>query len=162
MAAADRAEIDGVAVGLSGSDTVRPTATTTYTLKAINKGGSTTDSATVTVGDPEPEPGKRFVLLLSESATRTPEFEIESEILRKYLQEKNHWFRFEDPDLENAQGQPVEWLKPYLAALAEKNLSLPVMFVVAYDGNKKIQKLWVESWPEDGEDAIEFVKENGG
>src|SRR2546425_2293736 len=53
---ATQVTLDGAVVAASGSQSVSPTATKTYSLVATNSAGSTTDPATVTVTAPTPTP----------------------------------------------------------------------------------------------------------
>jgi hypothetical protein len=53
--------LDGSAVNASGSRSVSPMATTTYTLVASNASGSVQSTATVTVTAPPPPPGLTYV-----------------------------------------------------------------------------------------------------
>lgn len=159
---ATSALIDNVAVGLSGMDTVSPAATATYTLTAAGPGGATTDTATVTVGEPTPEPGNRFVLVLSETKEQDAAWHIEEFTLRKYLTENSHWFRFEDPNLTDKDGSTPAWLVPFITEAATKKLTLPIVAVATYEDHKLKKIVGMESWPGTGEKAIALIKKYGG
>jgi len=118
--------------------------------------------------DPEPDPdppipGPRFVLVVHESLDRTPQDVLTLKTLRGYLEDRKHLYRFIDKDLKDAEtGQPAEWLRPYIEAIAVAGLSLPVL-VVDEDGDRKQGFDNVHAVPlPNGADSVQFVKKHGG
>jgi hypothetical protein len=110
---------------------------------------------------PEPIPGKRFVLVVRESAQQTPAMAETLMGLRAYLLLQSDTYRFEDPDLKDSTGKTPPWLASYLAKIQAAKVALPVMVVAEPDGggNKVIA---IVPLPNSSDEAIAAVKKAGG
>jgi hypothetical protein len=111
---------------------------------------------------PNPVPaGTRLVLILSESADRTPAEAAVQEALRRHLESlpEPPLFRILDPDTPT-QGN---WGKPYKAEIERRKLALPVLVVsVLPDQVNRLDALYfvsVEELPAEADKAIALVQE---
>jgi len=107
--------------------------------------------------DPDPDPvppGDRFVLVISETHTRTPGEAAVIQTLRRHLEEAGQWYRIADPD------QRSGWLQGYIGEANRREVALPVLMVTVpptdqHDG----AYLVVETLPGRAQEAIAIVEE---
>lgn len=111
--------------------------------------------------DPPPVPGERFVLILSESADRTPAEAAVLEALRRHLQAMPEppIFRILDPDTPTVGN----WGTPYKAEIERRKLALPVLAVsVLPSPSNRLEDPYfvcVEALPLGAAEAIALVQE---
>lgn len=115
---------------------------------------------------PPPTPGKRFVLVLAESSTRTAEQAVAINGLTSYLTSKKHQWRVSDPDLKDSKtGKTPTWLASYLAKVQAAKVPLPALIVSAPstassdDGNTVLA---IVPLPPTATEAIAVVNKFGG
>ncbi len=117
--------------------------------------------------EPNPDPGKRFVMVVGETADRTAAQAATLMGLRDYLQTKKHEYRFVDPDIVGRDGKMPEWYAgyvKYIDAAKEKNGDVSAWLLVgelSADG-KTASGIWVAPLPATAAAAIESVKQRGG
>lgn len=113
--------------------------------------------------EPNPEPGRRFVMVVHESADRTVQQASTLMGLRDYLQAKKHEYRFVDPDIKNRDGKMPEWFTGYLPLINKSKIkgAVLVVGVLSKDGGTASQ-ITVEPLPKTAAAAIEAVKQKGG
>lgn len=120
--------------------------------------------------DPEPEPdpippvpGKRFVLVVSETGERSGALAATLMGLRGYLQDKDHEFRFVDPDFEDRGGKTPVWYEAYSEYIEKAEIKGPalVIGVLSKDG-KTVDQIFARALPKTAAAAIEAVKAKGG
>lgn len=110
---------------------------------------------------PPPTPGERFVLILSESADRTPAEAAVLEALRRHLQAMPEppIFRILDPDTPTVGN----WGTPYKAEIERRKLALPVLAVsVLPSPSNRLEDPYfvcVEALPLGAAEAIALVQE---
>ena len=112
---------------------------------------------------PPPTPGKRFVLIVSESGDRTPDEASTLMGLRVYLQEQKHDWRIEDPNLVDKSGKVPAWFAAYLAQIQKANVPLPALVVgVPSDKGGETAIVSITPMPDSADKAIAAVKAAGG
>ena len=116
--------------------------------------------------DPTPPPGRRIVIIIERSTPiPTPE-------QAKVLRDLDRWkeaegytpetYRIADPDLEDWNEKPAEWLQPWLKALQQRGVKHPAIIVDAAPfGSVEAYDVIIEL-PVTGAKAIEVVEEAGG
>ena len=116
--------------------------------------------------DPMPPPGRRIVIIIERSTPiPTPE-------QAKVLRDLDRWkeaegytpetYRIADPDLEDWNEKPAEWLQPWLKALQQRGVKHPAIIVDAAPFGSVEAYDVVEPLPATGAAAIETVKKGGG
>jgi len=124
--------------------------------------------AVITVGEsdvnpiPTPLPPEKLsVVVLYESATRTPQESIALSKIRNYAETQPFaLFRMEDVDLTDGRtGEPPAWLKPYRLALASQQV--PAVLIGRHVGGSF--KIDAKPLPlgNDGNDAVELLRRIG-
>lgn len=109
---------------------------------------------------PPPPPGKRSVVVIYESSQWSPEYAIVTQKLQEYAKQKGEPFKLVDKDARLPDGSRPEWLTEYLAKAASANLQVPVLGVVAASSNG--DQVIFAKLPQTFQEAIDFVKKNGG
>jgi len=112
--------------------------------------------------EPNPEPGRRFVMVVHETADRTAAQASTLMGLRDYLQAKKHEYRFVDPDIKG-DGKVPDWFKGYQPLIDKSKIKGAVLLVgvLSKDGSTASQ-ISVEPLPKTAAAAIEAVKQRGG
>jgi len=115
--------------------------------------------------DPDPDPtpidGTKFVIAVVESEERGGEFGATLMGLRTYLREKNHPYRYVDPDFTDGSNQRPEWFAIYEEKIARSGVELPVLVIGDIKGNEVVN-IVVKALPKKSAEAIALVKERGG
>ena len=129
--------------------------------------GIATKWITVTGDGPNPDPdpippvpGKRFVLVLEETGTRTAKQAQTIEGLRAYLTTKRHSYRVLDQDAVGPDGKQPAWLVAYKAALAKAGVSIPCLIVGDSLAGGKVYA--AVALPATKEAAVKVVQDAGG
>jgi hypothetical protein len=108
---------------------------------------------------PPPPPGPRDVVIYHESSNRPPP--VLETVLRRYLIESDHTFRWVDQTWVGADDQPTKPAATIKRLMAERGLKLPVI-VVAEQGfvvhGESEDVFAISELPETAGEAIEFVK----
>ena len=110
---------------------------------------------------PTPPAGPRWVIILEESAERTPQLAavITSPTLRRYLSDnKHHPLRTADKDSQAA------WLQPYLERAKLANAPMPALLIVAdpIAGSSAAKVLHIGPVPATAEAVIAELRKAGG
>lgn len=116
---------------------------------------------------PIPEPGKRFVMVISETGEHGEKPWISSSIsgLESYAKEKGHVFRDQDPDVTNVEEKTPDWLKPFLQLVKDKKIEYPAIIIGTLKKDAEgieLEQMYAEPLPETPAKAIEILKGYGG
>lgn len=111
--------------------------------------------------DPTPIDGTKFVIAVVESEERGGEYGAVLMGLRTYLREKNHPYRYVDPDFTDGSNQKPEWFAVYEEKIARSGIELPVIVIGDVKGNEVVN-IVVKALPKKSAEAIALVKERGG
>ena len=102
---------------------------------------------------------------ITESGDQTTEQVRVVEDLGKYLETKNHRFRFLGPDHKDPRTEATPtWLVPYLQEIRRRSVSLPALVIAVplsesgLDGSVLV----VEPLPGSLTEAVDLIKEYGG
>lgn len=113
---------------------------------------------------PPPTPGKRFVLVVSESGERNGAMGAALVNFRQWLVSSGHEWRIEDPDLKDKSNKAPAWFQAYLDQIKSAGVPLPalVVGVPSADGKGDTTIVSITPMPDSVEKAIEAVKAAGG
>lgn len=111
--------------------------------------------------DPKPDPvvteGKRWILIIEETADATPSRGklVTDPVLFDRIKAKGHVWRIADVNVVDASGKPPADLKPYIDRAAGKT---PRLFIVAPDGTVLVD----EPCPADAVGVLALLTKSGG
>ena len=112
---------------------------------------------------PPPTPGKRFVLVVSESGDRTATMGATLVNFRQWLASSGHEWRIEDPNIKGRNEKTPAWFQAYLDQIQKAGVPYPALVVgVPSDKGGDTTIVSITPMPDSVDKAIEAVKAAGG